>query len=152
MTNNNFLSLLLIFVPLIIVTIPTLFINMKNYGKKISFRPPPIVFSIVWPTLLILLGISWYLSSTSNGNSNSTSNSTLLSLFIILILLLAIWSIMFKYSKLSGLINIILSFCISISLIIMLFNKNKISSFLLVPLALWLIFAGILNIESIKNN
>jgi benzodiazapine receptor len=152
MTNNNFLPLLLIFVPLIIVTIPTLFINMKNYGKKISFRPPPIVFSIVWPTLLILLGISWYLSSTSNGNSNSTSNSTLLSLFIILILLLAIWSIMFKYSKLSGLINIILSFCISISLIVMLFNKNKISSFLLVPLALWLIFAGILNIESIKNN
>ena len=105
MTNNNFLPLLLIFVPLIIVTIPTLFINMKNYGIKISFRPPPIVFSIVWTILLLLFGISWFLSLSSN--------YIIQLLFIILTLLLASWIIIYKFNKFGGLINIIISLFIT---------------------------------------
>lgn len=150
--KSNVFLFIIIFIPLILVTIPTLFIDMKNYGKDISFRPPPIVFSIVWPILLILLGISWYIFIISY-----TKNShffIIQTLFIILILLLASWTIMYKYSKIGGLINIIISFCIVLYLIINLFLNKSVtavtSSVLIIPLAGWLIFAGILNTLSIN--
>ena len=148
--NRNFFFIIIIFIPLILVSIPTLLIKMKNYGKDIPFRPPSIVFSIIWPILLILLGISWYLF-----NISQIKNLYLIQvLFIILILLLASWSIIYKYSKIGGLINIILSFCILLYLIIYLFLNKSVttvtSSILIIPLAGWLIFAGILNFLTIK--
>ena len=35
-----------------------------------SFRPPGIVFSIVWPVLYILLGISWAIANRQNKLNN----------------------------------------------------------------------------------
>jgi len=142
MNRDNILSLFIILIPIVLVSFPTLFIDMKDYGKKISFRPPPIVFSFVWPILLILVGISWYISLNSP--------NIIFILFVILTLLLASWTIIYKYSKVSGLINILLSFITCLYLAISLFKINKTSSILLIPLVIWLIFAGILNINSIK--
>lgn len=145
MNLNNILSILIIFVPILLVTLPTIFIDTKNYGKKISFRPPPIVFSIVWPILLLLLGISWYL--IYNSYNNHINNIFLL--FLVLTILLASWTIIFKYSKVFGLVNIILSIIITLYLILKIYNDNKISSLLLVPLIFWLIFASVLNYKSL---
>lgn len=30
----------------------------RDAGERVQFRPPPIVFSVIWPALLLLLGIT----------------------------------------------------------------------------------------------
>ncbi len=145
MLNN--LSLLIILIPLIFVYIPSIFYNTKNIGSNISFRPPPIVFALVWPILLILVGISWYLHRDINMMINIA--------YITLCILLGLWIILYKYSKLAGLIDIIACLLLCLFLILYKLNVKKlsnISSYLLIPLVLWLSFASILNITDIYNS
>jgi len=49
-------------IPLIAVnSVALLFPISKTSGQNVWFRPPPYVFAIVWPLLLLLIGYSWYL-------------------------------------------------------------------------------------------
>ena len=78
-----------LFIPLISVnSVALLFPIAKTSGQKIWFRPPPYVFAIVWPILLLLIGYSWYL------------RPTLSYYYAFLTLLLSTWSILWAYSKL----------------------------------------------------
>ena len=46
-----------LFIPLIAVNGIAFFYPIsKDSGKQVSFRPPPYVFMIVWPLLLLLIG------------------------------------------------------------------------------------------------
>lgn len=141
--------LFVILIPLFIVYLVSYFTNSfrqnKIIGSNVSFRPPPIVFAIVWPILLILLGISWYLSFYTSNN-----NFTISSIYIVLILLLSIWTLLYKYSKIVAFIDIIICFLLCLSLVIWQ-SKSNLSKYLLLPLLLWLIFAGVLNIADIKS-
>jgi len=123
-------------IPLIAVnSVALLFPISKTSGQKVWFRPPPYVFAIVWPLLLLLIGYSWYLRPN-------------LSLYYaILTLLLSSWSILWAYSKLYSLLNIISTLFFTLYLIFLKFSKK--SSYLLIPLFLWLCFATILNFYSI---
>ena len=54
----------LIFIPMICVYISGYYFPVKDYDdKKINFKPPSYVFGIVWPILLTLIGISYYMST-----------------------------------------------------------------------------------------
>ena len=85
--SNNILKKLeysILFIPMLAVYLPTIFYPVTNeVGGNISFRPPGYVFAIVWPILLILLGINWFnrrkISKFLNG------------IYVLLILLLSIW-------------------------------------------------------------
>ena len=123
-------------IPLIAVNgVALLFPISKTSGQNVWFRPPPYVFAIVWPLLLLLIGYSWYLRPN-------------LSLYYaILTLLLSSWSILWAYSKLYSLLNIISTLFFTLYLIFLKFSKK--SSYLLIPLFLWLCFATILNFYSI---
>ena len=123
-------------IPLIAVnSVALLFPISKTSGQNVWFRPPPYVFAIVWPLLLLLIGYSWYLRPN-------------LSLYYaILTLLLSSWSILWAYSKLYSLLNIISTLFFTLYLIFLKFSKK--SSYLLIPLFLWLCFATILNFYSI---
>jgi len=119
-------------IPLISVNGVALFFPIsKTSGQKIWFRPPPYVFIIVWPLLLLLIGYSWYL------------RPNLSFYYAFLTLLLSTWSILWAYSKLYSLFNIISTLFLTLYLI---FFK---SSYLLIPLFLWLCFATVLNFYSI---
>ena len=131
-----------IFIPIICIYITGHFFPIKDYNqKKIKFQPPAYVFSIVWPILLLLIGFSWFI------NNRQTNY------YIILTALLSSWIIIYTYSKLFAFINII----IILLFITYIINKTqkyylkkiKISSLLLIPLFLWLLFAGYLNYNSI---
>ena len=141
-------KLIYLFIPMISVYIVSYYYPIsKQTSKDLWFRPPPYVFGIVWPILLILIGYSWYLRTN-------------LSLYYtILTILLSTWSIFWKYSKIYSFINIIITTFFTLYLI---FNKsfnqsyNKLSkksynksSILLIPLFLWLSFASLLNYYSI---
>ena len=125
-----------LFIPLISVnSIALLFPISKTSGQKVSFRPPPYVFAIIWPLLLLLIGYSWYL------------RPNLSYYYAFLTLLLSSWSILWAYSKLYSLFNIIITLIFTLYLIFLKYSEK--SSYLLVPLFLWLSFASVLNVYSI---
>ena len=102
----------------------------QKAGSNVSFRPPPYVFAIVWPILLILLGYSWSL------------RPELMLQYAGLTLLLALWPIVFYYSPRLAFYEIILTALATAFLIYQ-------GSYLLIPLGLWLSFASILNFYTI---
>ena len=125
-----------LFIPLISVNATAFFYPIsKDSGKQVWFRPPPYVFMIVWPILLLLIGYSWYL------------RPNLVFYYAILTLLLSSWSIVWNYNKIYAFIKIICTLLFTLFLI--LFKYDRKSSILLVPLFLWLAFASILNFYSI---
>ena len=133
----------LLILPLIAVYIPSIFFPVDNAGENVRFRPPGYVFAIVWPILLTLVGISWFISYKNGKTTNI--------LYLLLIILLGSWTGFYKYNKIAGLVIIILSFIVTILTILLNYKKlNKYGYRLLIPLALWLGFAISLNIASIK--
>ena len=138
---NNLLKYSTIITPSIVIFTISQFFMIKDAGSDVPFRPPAIVFAIVWPILLLLLGISWYL------------RTNLSIYYIILIVLLALWIVLYNYSKVLSFIDIILSLCVTILLVSNILNNNKfkLSNALLIPLALWLSFASSLNGYQIFN-
>ena len=137
---------LVFFIPSLAVYVPTILYPVDDsYGENIPFRPPGYVFAIVWPILLILLGISWVLSLKNKIDRNVNI------LYIALVILLGSWSFFFTLNKLAGLIVIILSLCGTISITYKNIKLDKKpSGYLLIPLICWLSFATILNIYSIQ--
>ena len=79
---------LIIFLPMITVYIPTISYPATNtIGSNVSFRHPGVVFEIVWPILLTILGIIWF----QRINMNKFINS----IYSTLTILLAIWFILY---------------------------------------------------------
>ena len=55
-------DIIYLFIPVMSVYLVSLLYPVtNNAGKSVSFRPPPYVFAIVWPILLLLIGYSWIL-------------------------------------------------------------------------------------------
>jgi tryptophan-rich sensory protein len=104
-------------------------------GKRVWFRPPGWVFGVVWPILLSLLGYSWYLSPKLDFH------------YALLTLILSTWGIFFSYNKSYAFINIMAALATTIALIAPRY-PNKPAQ-LLIPLALWLSFASLLNYNAI---
>ena len=96
----------LILIPIIAVYTTGYYFPVRDYEeKKIKFQPPAYVFGIVWPILLTLIGISWYMRPE-------------LSLYYgILTFLLSIWMILYTYSKKIAFIDIIVTIIFTLYLI-----------------------------------
>tara|TARA_B100000902_G_scaffold399012_1_gene467966 strand:- start:787 stop:1152 length:366 start_codon:yes stop_codon:yes gene_type:complete len=107
----------------------------KDSGRDIPFRPPSWVFGVVWPILLLLIGYSWVL------------RPKLSVYYFILTILLSTWSMFYANNRILAFINILLTIGFSIYLILYKFKKK--SSYLLIPLVLWLSFASYLSYNSI---
>ena len=133
----------LIFLPMLAVYLPTVFYPVTDeIGGNVPFRPPGYVFAIVWPILLLLLGISWFVRRKKGMNINL--------IYILLTILLGIWFILYDNNKYIGLVDIVFCFFITLYLFFYDFKKfDKYASLTLIPLLIWLIFASILNIAAI---
>jgi len=103
----------LLFIPMLAVYLPTIFYPVTDeIGSNVSFRPPGYVFAIVWPILLFLLGISWFIRRKKKYAINL--------IYILLIILLGIWFILYDNNKYIGLIDIIACLLISLYLFFMI--------------------------------
>ena len=117
----------------------------KNDGSIAKFRPPPIVFGIVWPILYILIGLSWITAI------NSKSNQYTDIIYFILSSLLGAWLIIYSCLKdKQSALYILLLTLLSIS-ILMIIGPQK-SQFLLSPLLIWIFYAILLSTTSIQNS
>lgn len=139
----NISQYFLLIVPLLAVYLPTVAYPVTNeIGSNVPFRPPGYVFAIVWPILLILLGISWFLVRGGGKIVNSV--------YTLLVILLGIWFILYDNNKYLGLADIIISLLLTLYLSFNNYKKfAKYSSITLAPLIIWLGFASILNVAAI---
>ena len=112
---------------------------------KPSFNPPNWVFAPVWTTLYVLMAFSvWRVLRL---HSTTPLRRLGLSLFFIQLALNPAWSWMFfgAHSPLLGLINIIPQLVVIIGTIIVFLRLDFIAALALMPLAIWVAFATLLN-------
>ena len=138
------------YIPILLPTIfgysMAMFCNVsKSSGVVVSFRPPPIVFSVVWILLYIMLGFSWYFSLNDKLN-NDTINIFYLSLNLFLCLWIYFYSC--KDDKKTGIYILII--CIIFSLFCYTVGNLK-SKLLIIPLIGWLLLATLPNVFEVDK-
>lgn len=141
MKKINYKSLAIyILVPLVLGGIIGLITSKEssNYNGPV----PGWLFPVVWSILYILMGISSYLIR---------DNKKLLNIYYINLGVNLLWPIIFFLFKL----KVLAFFWILILILIVgymmyeFYKENKLSSYLLIPYMLWLIFASVLNLLEI---
>lgn len=120
--------------------------------KKPSFTPPNWVFSPVWITLFVLMGISAFL--VWNKGPSDQRVKIALSIFVAQLILNVVWSVMFfgLRSPLAGLIGIAVLWIAILLSILYFFKVSNIAGILLLPYILWVSFAAILNFSIWRLN
>jgi tryptophan-rich sensory protein len=123
--------------------IPQCRINSSDAGNIVKFRPPGFVFGIVWSILYLLYGISWIIAFSKKKKIYIDVLYTLQAIFLIG------WIVVYSClsDKTNGIYVLLLNLLTVIMLMLMV---NKISKMLLVPLAVWLLFALLLNIFEVQ--
>ena len=112
--------------------------------KKPFFTPPNWIFSPVWISLYVLMGISLFMVWRRNDHQEF---KTALIFFFIQLILNILWSISFfgLRSPFLGLIDIVLLWIAILLTIQNFFKVSKAAGWLLFPYLLWISFAVELN-------
>ena len=113
--------------------------------QKPAFSPPAILFPIVWTILYILMGIAAYRVYMVIKETN-TSKAPLV-LYGVQLLLNFLWPFLFFKFRLYGLafIELVILFIFIILTTVSFFKRDKVAGILMIPYALWVAFAGVLN-------
>jgi benzodiazapine receptor len=113
--------------------------------KKPSFTPPNWVFSPVWITLFVLMGIAAFL--VWNKGLSDQKVKIALGIFAVQLILNVLWSVMFfgLRSPLAGLIEIAVLWAAILVTILYFFKVSNTAGILLIPYFLWVSFAAVLN-------
>ena len=127
--------------------------NSENVYRAITlpaFAPPTITFSIVWPILYIILGISLYLIISSN----STLIKPAIEIFFIQIIVNLLWPLIFFILKLE-IVGLFVLFTLNVLIILMIkifTNVNKTAGYIQIPYLIWSIFATAINFGIVVLN
>lgn len=119
--------------------------NTYNDFVKPSFSPPGWIFPIVWSILYFLMALAFYRIIIKGKQGENINKSVIY--FIIQLTLNFLWTIIFFRFKLYGFAFLeLLALLVFILLSIFEFYKlDKIAAYLMIPYAIWVSFAGILN-------
>lgn len=121
--------------------IPTWYASLT----KPSFNPPNWLFSPVWITLFVLMGISLYFLWEKSLRERKVKIALIF--FSIQLVLNILWSILFFgfKSPFSAFIEIVFLWVAILLTILLSLKVSKIAAALLVPYILWVSFAAVLN-------
>jgi len=119
---------------------------------KPGFSPPNWVFSPVWISLYLLMGISAFLIWRKGLDNKATKVA--LGIFVAQLVLNALWSLMFfgLRSPLAGFITIIILWILIVLTIVHFYRISTVAGVLLVPYLLWVSFASVLNASILVLN
>ncbi len=119
---------------------------------KPSFVPPDWTFSVVWPILYLLMGISLYIILEKGWDLKKVKTGT--GVFGIQLFLNFMWSVLFFgfRSPLMGLIEIIILWIFIVINIWLFYRISKTAGLLLIPYLLWVSFAAVLNYSIVVLN
>ncbi|HUL36089.1 MAG TPA: TspO/MBR family protein [Thermodesulfobacteriota bacterium] len=120
--------------------IPTWYATLK----KPFFTPPNWIFTPVWVSLFILMGISLFFIWQRQGQPQFKKA---LILFFVQLVLNVLWSVAFfgLRSPLLGLVDIVLLWIAILFTILHFLRISKFSGVLLLPYLMWVSFAALLN-------
>lgn len=112
---------------------------------KPSFNPPSWVFSPVWITLFVLMGISLYI--VWDKGIKSKQSKIAITIFGVQLALNTLWSILFFGLRLPlyAFMEIMLLWIAILLTITYFYRISKPAAYLLMPYILWVSFAAILN-------
>jgi tryptophan-rich sensory protein len=112
--------------------------------NKPSFSPPNWIFSPVWISLFVLMGISLFLVWRRQGQPHV---KTAFIFFFVQLILNILWSLTFfgLKSPLLGLMDILLLWLAILLTMITFFKVSRWAGLLLLPYLLWVSFATVLN-------
>lgn len=118
--------------------------NWYKNLKKSNLTPPDIVFGIVWPILYTLIAISFVVFIRT---STPIRKNPAIIVFLIQLVLNLSWSpVFFKRQNIKlSLVIIVLTLIFTLINIWLFYKINPISAYLLIPYAVWLMFATYLN-------
>ena len=115
-----------------------------------SFLPSNSIFPIAWTILFILMIISFYLVLTSKTNHLKSTNliNIAIILFVVQLIFNALWCYLFfeAHFLLLSVIEILILELLILLTIIAFYKINKTAAYLLIPYALWVLFATALTI------
>ena len=138
---------LFLIIPMLTGYITNFFCNIgKDAGSKVSARPPPWVFGVVWPILYLFLGIVWVLLRKNDSYIIDT-------LMILNIFGLVSWIIVYgcKNNKKNALYVILLVLLIALLIFGYAWTKNRIAGMLITPFVAWILFATMLNYTEVNQ-
>lgn len=149
MNKKNLLIIPSILLPLIVGFIGSLFTTpyIDTWYAQLNkpfFNPPNWIFSPVWTTLFILMGVAFFIILKKKNSAKKTR--AILAFFIQLILNLS-WSFIFFFLKNPGFafLEIIILFLAILCTMLYFSRLSKLSAYLLIPYIAWVSFAAILN-------
>ncbi len=119
---------------------------------KPAFNPPNWIFAPVWTTLYVLMALAvWRILRLP---PDTARRRTGLALFFVQLGMNAAWSWMFfgAQNPLLGMINIVPQFLVILATINVFLRLDKRAALSLVPLAMWVGFACVLNFEILRLN
>ncbi|MBU0660874.1 tryptophan-rich sensory protein [Patescibacteria group bacterium] len=119
--------------------------------NKPFFNPPNWIFSPVWTTLFILIGISFYLVWQKDFGKNKKQ---ILAIYFTQLAFNFFWSIFFfaLQNPLLAFIEIIILWILIFLNIKVFYKIDKRAGYLLIPYLLWVSFASILNLSIVILN
>jgi benzodiazapine receptor len=124
------------------------------YAKlaKPSFTPPNWVFSPVWISLYVLMGISAFLIWRKGLDNRAIKVA--LGIFVAQLIVNSLWSLMFfgLRSPLAGFITIIILWILIVLTISHFYRISTVAGVLLLPYFLWVSFASVLNFSLWRLN
>ena len=124
-------------------------VNSSWYDSvRPSITPPNYVFPIVWTALYLMIAISFALAYNTVKHKQK---KLIIWSFFINIILNSLWTVFYFGMKNLWLafFDLILIWLSILQLIILLWDIDRKSSYLLIPYLLWVTFAGVLNFLSI---
>ena len=140
--STMFFDICILLLPLILgYSIAALCPIKKDTGKNVSFRPNPIVFSIVWPVLFLMLGWAWMIASKNNPQNHI--------IYALIIISLCSWTYMYgcQNNKIASLYTLITSL---LFIIIAMITSPQQSQILLAFLLVWCLFATFMNVDMVN--
>ena len=145
-----------VFLPIVRFLVPGVFIaitnnlvvnrycgSLKDSGAKVPFRPPPIVFGIVWPILFVTTGLAWAIAKKTHlfpGRSQLLIDSLLATIVV----LCCVWLGVYVCAKRKKIAAFVLLFTALLSWFSFGVIQHT-AGWLMGLLALWTSFATVLN-------
>ena len=145
---NLRLFIICLFIPLAVGALSTLFTyNNLDIYQEINlpaFAPPSMLFGIVWTALYVLMGISLYLALNSGKSNKDTIWYFSLQLFFNFCWPIAFFNLKLFWFAFAWLVVLLY---LIIRMIINFWRCDKWAGILQIPYAVWVAFAGILNLS-----
>ena len=137
-------SVIVVFISGQLATFPNLEPWYAGLAKP-SFNPPNWLFGPVWTTLFVLMGFALW--RVLKMRAQPALRRRAIVLFYLQLLLNALWSWLFfaAHSPLLGLIDIVPQLAAIVAAVIVFRQLDVLAALCMVPLALWVGFATILN-------